>query len=178
MRVDRNALRCRTVVTPAKASVRRRRPARCLPHLLAAAIACALAGCGPSPTPSAASGGSAPLAFQQAVTPGASQIEQAFASHAEDLRVEGGGRVVKVLRDDDEGSRHQKFLVEVGSVTILVAHNIDLAPRVEPLAEGDTIAFAGEYVWNPKGGVVHWTHHDPSGRHPAGWLRHDGQTFQ
>jgi hypothetical protein len=33
-------------------------------------------------------------------------------------------------------------------------------------------------VWNEKGGVVHWTHRDPGGRHMAGWLAHNGKTYQ
>jgi len=62
--------------------------------------------------------------------------------------------------------------------TLLVAHNIDIAPRVAPLRIGDVVEYHGEYAWNPKGGVVHWTHRDPSGVHESGWLRHGGQTFQ
>ena len=31
---------------------------------------------------------------------------------------------------------------------------------------------------NARGGVVHWTHRDPSGNHPAGWLKRNGETFQ
>ena len=109
----------------------------------------------------------------------ASSIDQAIASRARDVEVDGQGVVVKVLRDDDEGSRHQKFLLRVPSgATLLFAHNIDLASRVENLKAGDAVAFKGEYIWNEKGGVVHWTHHDPSGRHRAGWLLHDGKAYQ
>ncbi|WP_442957776.1 DUF3465 domain-containing protein [Polaromonas sp.] len=26
-----------------------------------------------------------------------------------------------------------------------------------------------------RAGVIHWTHHDPGGRHVVGWLRHGGR---
>ena len=94
-------------------------------------------------------------------------------------QIQGSGVVMRVLTDDDVGSRHQRFIVQLDSgQTLLIAHNIDVASRVEPLKSGDRIQFAGEYEWNQKGGVVHWTHHDPAGRHPAGWLRLNGQTYQ
>jgi hypothetical protein len=106
-------------------------------------------------------------------------IERAFASRTSDLQVAGQGTVVKLLKDDNHGSRHQRFIVRLKSGrTLLVSHNIDLAPRIDTLRTGDTIAFYGEYVWNSKGGVIHWTHHDPQGRHPAGWIRHGEQTYQ
>lgn len=106
-------------------------------------------------------------------------LENAFTQRISRLQVTGQGTVVKVLRDDGNGSRHQRFIVRLDSGrTLLVAHNIDLAPRIETLRAGDTVAFSGEYEWNPKGGVIHWTHRDPQGRHPAGWIRHDGQTYQ
>jgi len=108
-----------------------------------------------------------------------SSLQQAIATHASHVQVEGSGEVVKVLADDRDGSPHQRFLVRVGSgEVILIAHNIDLAPRVDALRAGDAIDFAGEYIWNEKGGVLHWTHHDPSGRHRSGWLRHAGRTYQ
>ncbi len=108
-----------------------------------------------------------------------SLLAQAFRDQRSDLQVQGEGRVVKVLPDDRKGSRHQRFILELGTgQTLLVAHNIDLAPRVEGLREGDRVEFYGEYEWNAKGGVLHWTHHDPRGRHPGGWLRHNGQTYQ
>lgn len=87
--------------------------------------------------------------------------------------------MTKVLRDDLKGSRHQRFILKTDTgQTLLVAHNIDLAPRIDGLKAGDTVEFYGEYEWNPKGGVIHWTHHDPDNRHVAGWLRHQGRTYQ
>jgi hypothetical protein len=99
-------------------------------------------------------------------------LARAIARRAEDVPVTGRGAVVKLLADDREGSPHQRILVRVaGGGTVLIAHNLELAPRVAPLAVGDTLEFAGDFVWNEKGGVVHWTHPDPRGRHRAGWLR-------
>ena len=94
-------------------------------------------------------------------------------------QVKGSGRVVRVLSDDNDGSRHQRFILEMSSgQTILVAHNIDLAPRVSSLTAGDTVEFYGEFGTNSQGGVIHWTHHDPQGRHVAGWLEHRGRRYQ
>jgi hypothetical protein len=106
-------------------------------------------------------------------------LQNAFANRQSDIQVQGGGTVVKILRDDLEGSRHQRFILELGTgQTVLVSHNIDLAPRVRDLRTGDAIEFYGEYEWNPRGGVIHWTHHDPRGRHPGGWIKHAGNTYQ
>jgi hypothetical protein len=102
-----------------------------------------------------------------------------IGSEASHTQVQGAGVVSRVLPDDDNGSRHQRFILRLESgQTLLVAHNIDLAPRIDDLKEGDTVEYNGEYDWNPKGGVVHWTHRDPSGQHVAGWLKHDGRVFQ
>jgi hypothetical protein len=106
-------------------------------------------------------------------------LARAYEQRLRNVQVEGSGVVAKVLKDDNDGSRHQRFIVRLASgQTILFAHNIDLAARVESLREGGVIEFSGEYVWNDKGGLVHWTHRDPSGRHTAGWLRYGGQLYQ
>lgn len=106
-------------------------------------------------------------------------LAEAIRTHAADAQVEGSGKVVKVLPDDTEGDRHQRFILEVApGQTVLVAHNIDIAPRVEALMEGDEVFFKGYYIWNDKGGVVHWTHHDPGGKHATGYLKLDGKVYQ
>lgn len=110
---------------------------------------------------------------------GDDELESAFANRLSNLQIAGQGTVVKVLPDDNNGSRHQRIIIRLESgQTLFLAHNIDLAQRIDTLRTGDIVAFYGEYEWNPKGGLIHWTHHDPQGRHPAGWIRHDGQTYQ
>ncbi|MEQ8515558.1 MAG: DUF3465 domain-containing protein [Chromatocurvus sp.] len=106
-------------------------------------------------------------------------LAEAFETRRTGYQIQGGGKVVRLLGDDNEGSRHQRFLIRLESgQTLLVAHNIDLAARLDSLQVGDYVAFNGEYEWNPQGGVIHWTHHAPRGRHEAGWLKHNGQTYQ
>lgn len=110
-------------------------------------------------------------------TSGERALADAIASRKENVAVEASGRVVKLLPDDREGDRHQRLLVEVaGGSTVLIAHNIDVGKRVD-VREGQTIQFKGDYIWNDRGGVVHWTHHDPAKRHADGWIRVDGATF-
>ncbi len=117
--------------------------------------------------------------FVDGATSNSSLISAAYQAHRSGVRVTGEGRVVKVLPDDRDGSRHQRFILDIGSgETLLVAHNIDLAPRIESLARGDNVAFSGVYEWNARGGVVHWTHRDPGGRHDTGWLKYAGHTYQ
>ncbi|MFT5163420.1 MAG: hypothetical protein ACI9FJ_002016 [Alteromonadaceae bacterium] len=104
---------------------------------------------------------------------------QAYQAKASDIQVTGSAKVIKTLPDDNKGSRHQRFLIKLSSgQTVLIAHNIDLAPKINGLKAGDTIEFNGEYEYNSKGGVIHWTHHDPAGRHQAGWLKHKGRVYK
>lgn len=106
-------------------------------------------------------------------------IDKAYANKQSNIQVQGVGKVIKVLSDDNKGSRHQRFILKLSSnSTILIAHNIDLAPRIENLKIDDSIEFYGEYEWNKQGGVIHWTHHDPRGKHKDGWLKHNGKIYQ
>jgi len=114
-----------------------------------------------------------------AANPTDALLAQAFQQRWSNYQMTGSLPVSRLLPDDNDGSRHQKFILQTSTgQTILVAHNIDLAPRVANLQVGDTVEFYGEYEWNEKGGVIHWTHHDPDNRHAHGWLRHRGAVYQ
>ena len=94
-------------------------------------------------------------------------------------QVSGTGTVDRVLSDDNDGSRHQRFILRLPSGrSVLVAHNIDLAPRIRSIAQGDSVSFYGQFETNDRGGVIHWTHRDPQGRHVDGWLEHNGRRYQ
>jgi ABC-type glycerol-3-phosphate transport system substrate-binding protein len=136
-------------------------------HALALVVAALLlAGCGCS------------ASTQQ--TPQTDQvIATAFSDHQSGFQVTGSGTVVRILPDDIDGGRHQRFILELSSgQTLLIAHNIDIAPRIPAPKAGDSVKFSGVYEWNGEGGVVHWTHHDPDGGHTPGWLDHNGLRYQ
>ena len=123
---------------------------------------------------------STPAANTGSATPAASAdtLRRAFDERQSNVPVQASGIVDRLLRDDTDGSRHQRIVVRLPSgQTVLLAHNIELASRV-PAHVGDRLEFFGEYAWNPQGGVVHWTHHDPQGRHASGWIKHQGQSYQ
>ena len=109
-------------------------------------------------------------------------IVAAYHAKQSDIQVAGCGTIIKALPDDNEGSRHQKILIELSGVqpkqTLLLVHNIDLAPRVAEVSQGALLSFYGEYVYNDKGGLVHWTHHDPAARHQDGWIESGGVRYQ
>jgi hypothetical protein len=106
-------------------------------------------------------------------------FEEAFARHQGGIQVMQEGVIISLLADDTVGDRHQRMIVRLDNdQTLLIAHNIDIAARIENPAKGKKLRFYGEYEWNSKGGVVHWTHKDPKGRHVDGWLEYEGKRYQ
>ena len=99
-------------------------------------------------------------------------MRSAYTKADTDRWIEDTGIVRRLVPDDDDGSRHQRFVIRLSSgQTLLIAHNIDLADRI-PLSLGDRVHFRGVYEWNDLGGLVHWTHHDPLGLEDGGWVRY------
>lgn len=124
-----------------------------------------------------------PVGPKQPLTSSSSAADKAISSVYQaqqgGVLVGGEGVVDRVLSDDDNGRRHQRFILRLATgQTLLIAHNIDIAPRIEALRSGDRVAFYGQYEWNAEGGVIHWTHHDPDGQHVSGWLKYNGMVYQ
>ena len=123
------------------------------------------------------------VVFERGNTPtdagvGHAELAEFFRERSSGVVVESEGRVERILPDDREGTPHQRFILRLsGDHTLLISHNLDLAPRV-PVAEGEVVRFRGQYEWNDQGGVVHWTHHDPNDRRPGGWIRHEGVLYR
>lgn len=107
------------------------------------------------------------------------EARDAFEARDSGRMISVQGVVRRTLADDREGSAHQRFIIEtVSGLSLLISHNIDLAPRLDGLAVGDRVEAHGEYEWNEKGGLMHWTHHDPDGDHPAGYIEWRGRRYR
>ena len=99
----------------------------------------------PTESPKAHSGSPAVQEdYAPATVAGTNLVAEAYANQASDVQVSGQGTVSRLLDDDHDGSRHQRFILRLDSdQTLLVAHNIDLAPRIDSLAVGDVVEFNG-----------------------------------
>lgn len=92
--------------------------------------------------------------------------------------IEVTGFVVRLLPNDNDGFRHQRFVIDIGNrTTLLVAHNIDLAEPV-PVGLGDRVYVRGMYEWNDLGGLIHWTHDDPQGIEDGGYVRYRRRVYR
>ena len=92
---------------------------------------------------------------------------------------EGRGVVEKVLPDDTTPPRHQRFFLrDDRGRSLFFAHNVDEAPRVPDLREGDELSFRGEWRDDEMGGAMHWTHRAGTGRRKGGWLERNGTRYE
>ncbi len=85
--------------------------------------------------------------------------------------------VVQLLADDNSGLRHQKWIVRLSNgQKVQAVYNSDMCPRV-PVKVGDRVALAGMFLMTGQGGLMHWLHHDPSGRRADGFVELNGQRY-
>ncbi len=106
-------------------------------------------------------------------------IVQDFQSHQSHVEVTADATVAQVLPDRMSASgTHEQFIIRLtsGDLTLLVEHNLSIGTRA-PVAVGDHVIIHGEYIWNAQGGLIHFTHHDPEGRHEGGFIQDNGMTY-
>lgn len=95
------------------------------------------------------------------------------------MEVTADGAVVRLLPDRRSSTgMHEQFIIKLSAqnLTIEVEHNFSIGVRV-PVQLGDHVIVHGEYIWNPEGGLIHFTHHDPQGTHEAGYIIDQGKTY-
>jgi hypothetical protein len=106
---------------------------------------------------------------------------QSFSSQASKQEVLAEGRIAYVLGTSNGPSgEHEGFLLKLSGdcdLLVRVETNVDITGPV-PLRAGETVTVKGEYEFEPTGGVVHWTHHDPAGRHIGGYVLAAGKLYQ
>ncbi len=88
-------------------------------------------------------------------------------------------QVVKLLRNDNRGARHQRWLIQLtNSKPILAVYNIDLSDKI-PLSPGDIIDLAGELKFDEKKKtpLIHWLHDDPQQKRKNGYVIHNGKKY-
>jgi uncharacterized protein DUF3465 len=102
-----------------------------------------------------------------------------YHNHRSYVEVTADGTVVRLLPDRTSSTgTHEQFIIKLSSqnLTVEIEHNISVGARA-PIAEGDHVIVHGEYVWNSKGGLIHFTHHDPQGTHEGGYIEDNGKTY-
>jgi hypothetical protein len=109
-------------------------------------------------------------------------VYDAWRAHRSYVQVTATGSVARVLgtRVGPSGA-HTGFLLhlrgsEGGGLTVRVETNVDITGPIAVQA-GDDVAVRGEYIYDPRGGIIHYTHHDPRGRHPGGYVRVGGRVY-
>jgi hypothetical protein len=112
--------------------------------------------------------------------PDNAQACTAYAASAQRQEVIVKGTVADLLGTAQGPSgEHEGFLLKLTQqcdLLLRVEVNTDITGPI-PLHAGETAIVKGEYETDPTGGVIHWTHHDPQGRHVGGYIVAAGKTY-
>lgn len=113
--------------------------------------------------------------------PDDANVCRVYSAQQSRAEVVADGTVVDVLgtRRGPSGE-HEGFLLRLSGgcdLLVRVETNLDLTGPM-PLHANEHVVVKGEYEYDPMGGVIHWTHHDPRGRHDGGYVRAGDRTYQ
>jgi hypothetical protein len=109
-------------------------------------------------------------------------VYDAWRAHRSYVQVTASGSVARVLGTRlGPAGEHEGFLLHLSGaegrgLTVRVEDNTDLTGPI-PLQAGEDAIVSGEYIYDPRGGIIHYTHRDPRGRHPSGYVRVNGRLY-
>jgi hypothetical protein len=113
-------------------------------------------------------------------TPNDAAVCAAYSGGRSGVEVVADGSVTRVLGiEQGRISPHEGFLFRLASgcsVVVRVEANTDFTGAI-PLTAGEHVVVKGEYEYYPRGGVIHWTHRDPRGRHDNGYIEAGGRSY-
>jgi hypothetical protein len=117
----------------------------------------------------------------QTEQPNNAQVCSLYASGSSGVEVIAQGTVLGVLGTNEGPSgEHEGFLLGLKQdcdLMLRVETNVDITGPV-PVQDGQVVTVKGQFEDDAEGGVIHWTHHDPSGRHVAGYVEIAGKLYQ
>jgi hypothetical protein len=104
----------------------------------------------------------------------------AYSATRSHVEVVADGTITRLLGlQAGRVSPHEGFLFRLASgcnLLVRVEANTDLTGPI-PLTVGEHVLVKGEYEYYPLGGVIHWTHRDPRGRHEGGYIAAGGNVY-
>lgn len=107
---------------------------------------------------------------------GNSVVYDAWRAQRSHVEVTASGVIARDLGTrSGVSAAHEGFLLHLAGasgrgLTVRVEANVDFTGAM-PIAAGEPVVVRGEYEFDPRGGVIHWTHRDPRGRHPDGFIQ-------
>lgn len=112
---------------------------------------------------------------------GDGELRGALATHQCPAEVTFSGTVTSnpiFFHSQRSGLTHEAFDVRTPSgLQAEVVDNVDIGPRI-PVHPGEPVTVRGEYVRDAGAThIVHFTHHDPSGRHAGGFVDAGGRRY-
>lgn len=114
-------------------------------------------------------------------TPDDPAVCAAYSAGRSRVEVVADGTVTRLLGvQPGRVSPHEGFLMRLStgcSLILRVEANTDFTGSI-PLASGAPVIVKGEYEYYPLGGVIHWTHRDPRGRHEGGFIQTGGGIYE
>ncbi len=98
------------------------------------------------------------------------------ARGASAVEVTANGSVARLLGNSSSRTgTHEGFVLRSNALMIQVQDNTTITGQI-PLSKGEAVTLQGQYECND--GVIHWTHHDPRGRHVSGFIEAGGKIYR